>query len=294
MMVPMVLDYAVKAEAKSVFIAISVDGMCTVTECSPQRFRRLAVESFIELVGEHAGDELVVYSSICEIGALVKAYPALFGTVHMCSTVGGVLAADFEAARAACRKAIEPPERACVVVATDASMRDRSHRAGISLVSSNGLVKARATSVKNIHDAELWAIDYALDAWVGETKQLHILTDSRYAYQDLSSPTLAGHLSDTTRLPLRRCAWNLYRAYGHTDVHIHWVRGHNGHPLNELADEVAMFTRRNDNWGLNETQTTMLERARAACAQLVDGSAAEDFVPAVSGPDAWVSVTCAA
>ena len=77
-------------------------------------------------------------------------------------------------------------------------------------------------------------------------------------------------------------------------MHIHWVRGHNGHPLNELADEVAMFTRRNDSWGLGETQAAMLERARATCAQLVDGSAAEDFVPAVSGPDAWVSVTCAA
>ncbi|MHA6526429.1 hypothetical protein ACX3T8_01630, partial [Corynebacterium pyruviciproducens] len=57
------------------------------------------------------------------------------------------------------------------------------------------------------------------------------------------------------------------------------VRGHSGHQLNEIADEVAMFNRINCEWGLCEAQENMVQRARDALERTVAGRAKIDYEP---------------
>lgn len=114
-----------------------------------------------------------------------------------------------------------------MVVATDA-------------VSARGRVRARSLLVESVADAEFWAVEMALATWAGKTPVLHILTDSQIVYKalnDVEEP--AG-----CRNSLRACAKRMER----TEVFVHWVRGHRGNVLNELANDVAMYTRRKACW----------------------------------------------
>ena len=114
----------------------------------------------------------------------------------------------------------------------------------------------------------------------GRTHELHVLTDSLYVFRALNRPSVRKERCEVGRNSQRKCSQLIFGAVGLTDVHVHWVRGHTGHPLNEIADEVAMFTRRNGEWGLGEAQENMVQRAREALERTVAGRAMIDFVPA--------------
>ena len=54
------------------------------------------------------------------------------------------------------------------------------------------------------------------------------------------------------------------------NISYEWVRGHNGHPLNELADRLAVLARRNREMGVDElTNARMIASIRQDAKRLV-------------------------
>jgi len=292
MVFPIVVDYCALRHTARMCVVVSGGGIYTTRETSCDEYRQVAGDLFVELVAAHIGDSIVVYSAIPTIAGLVNAHPDLFGNVTVVSTVIDQLEDDFRLARAEVkRREREATSRftclscsAGVVVATDASMQGGKHRAGIAAVSTTGAVMGRAVNARHIADAEFQAVNMALARWVGKTRELHILTDSREVYNALNAPQAGWERSQAALGSYRRCMNRLFSADAEgTDVYVHWVRGHDGNPLNEMADEVAVFTRRNDAWGLRDAQTMMMQRARVDAASLVAGKAMSDFVPGEGG-----------
>ena len=121
-------------------------------------------------------------------------------------------------ARAEREESIIHPIEEGMVVATDA-------------VSTRWRVRARSLLVESVADAEFWA---------GKTPVLHILTDSQIVYKALNGVEKPAGCRNS----LRMCA--------STEVFVHWVRGHRGNVLNELANDVAMYTRRKACWSGRE------------------------------------------
>lgn len=288
MFIPVVIDYCQVSRSDNQDVVVSCGGHCEVLQACKGEYARVAVERFIGLVGDHVGEQLVVYTSIRDIAALVDAHAELFGNVTVSSTVTPGLADDFRKVREEVRERRRQAKiaetcdtgAAGVVAATDASMGCAAGRAGIAMVSTTGLVEARVVRAATILDAEFEAVLMALMKWVGKAHELHVLTDSLYVFRALNRPSVRRRRSEVGRNAQRKCCQLLFGAVGLTDVHVHWVRGHTGHPLNEIADEVAMFTRRNGEWGLGEAQDAMVSRAREALARTVAGRAMIDFVPA--------------
>ena len=132
----------------------------------------------------------------------------------------------------------------------------RDKRAAIAMVSTYGKVQTRIRRVTGINEAELHAVQLAV--------HLYILTDSRYAFTTFECPPTTAK------------------------VHLHWVRGHNGNVLNEIADRAARLTRRNDAWGLPEMQEQMEDRLRDEIREIMKSKTPAEFIP-TAGKD-----TCAA
>ena len=89
---------------------------------------------------------------------------------------------------------------------------------------------------------------------------------------------------------LRKCLKRMDRA----EVYVHWVRGHRGNVLNELANDVAMYTRRNACWGLVDTQKEMLERSKVELKAILAGRKLSYVIPAARGEDTWTATGYAA
>ena len=83
------------------------------------------------------------------------------------------------------------------------------------------------------------------------TGTLTVLTDSRAALDLLersrTDETLSGEDTDS----VHECRRILGSARG-IDIRFEWVRGHDGHPLNEIADRLAVLARRNREMGIDD------------------------------------------
>lgn len=104
------------------------------------------------------------------------------------------------------------------------------------------------------------------------TGNLTVLTDSRAALSLLervrAEEDLAGEDDDS----VSECKRILGSARG-INISFEWVRGHDGHPLNEIADRLAVLSRRNREMNIDEiTHARMVagvrEDARRVCAAL--------------------------
>lgn len=134
------------------------------------------------------------------------------------------------------------------VVATDASLRRRGLTcAGLAWVGAGGQFAVRTLEASRSVFAEVAAISMAVHDHAG--RPLRILSDSRDALsiagrlQAGSSPSQAWDSGCWTRADgkiLERAA----AVMAGTDVDLEWVRGHDGHALNEAADRLAMRARR--------------------------------------------------
>lgn len=76
------------------------------------------------------------------------------------------------------------------------------------------------------------------------TGTLTVLTDSRAALDLLERARADEALSGEDTDSVHECRRILGSARG-IDIRFEWVRGHDGHPLNEIADRLAVLARRN-------------------------------------------------
>ncbi len=127
-----------------------------------------------------------------------------------------------------------PPEPAePLVVATDASVGNRAE-AGIACVAEGGAYAQGFAPTRDVTLAELLAIRLALTTFAGP---LIVLTDSRGAISRIQHPSAA-------TAKQRAAVTEIHRLRKGRAVTFRWVKGHNGHALNEAADRLAVAARR--------------------------------------------------
>lgn len=149
------------------------------------------------------------------------------------------------------------PSRPRLVVATDASAGLHGTGIGIACVTGDGRWAQEYVALAvNPTLGELLAIDLALRTFPNSA--LHVLTDSQRAIRTLTDPELA-----RANLP-RNARHRLTTAVASGRLGLEWVRGHNGHQLNETADRLALAARRG-------VQLNQGEAARQAVAQHIVG-----------------------
>ena len=91
---------------------------------------------------------------------------------------------------------------------------------------------------------ELTAVIRALECLKGNRWPVHITTDSRYVIQGMTE-WIEGWKRNSWRTASKKPVLNadLWRQLDalvqQFEIHWHWVKGHSGHPENELADQLA-------------------------------------------------------
>ena len=129
-----------------------------------------------------------------------------------------------------------------LVIAVDGS-RSRNGDGSWAWINEYGRWDAQAGRYTSILIAEMEGILNAIRAHKG-TRPLHILCDSKFAIS-LAQDALAGvpageHVSNGAA----RVMGLIARAGEGRTITIEWVKGHNGHPLNDRADRLAVHARR--------------------------------------------------
>ena len=122
-----------------------------------------------------------------------------------------------------------------LMVATDASVGTGRGSAGLACVDERGREITKRLRSRDVLYCELRAIKLAIRHFAGP---LQILTDSQSAVGLITNPN---HRACPRSQALVEQIRELIAA---RDVSIEWVRGHDGHPLNEAADRLAMAARR--------------------------------------------------
>lgn len=149
-------------------------------------------------------------------------------------TIGAHVAALLAADEA--RREAELEARPPLVVATDASKAKNRRGTGLGCVSDTGVYQMRmACDARSILEGELLAIHMAVCRF--SNPKLHILTDSRLALACLEG-TYEG------RPEIVEVVERIRKRIKGRAVEFSWVRGHSGHPLNEVADRLAVAARR--------------------------------------------------
>lgn len=122
-----------------------------------------------------------------------------------------------------------------LMVATDASVGTGRSSAGLACVDEHGRQFTWRLRSRNVLYCELRAIKLAVEHFSGP---LQILTDSRASVGLITNP------AHRARPRVQAVVEQIRHLIADRDVSIEWVRGHDGHPLNEAADRLAMAARR--------------------------------------------------
>lgn len=153
------------------------------------------------------------------------------------------------------------------VVATDASMRRGANYAGAACIDSSGEYRTEKVHAKDSLSAELHAFNLALSTFASSYSRIHIITDCLPALR-LAEATLADHKVEVHRSGLVTGELSdLLRLAEGTTVTFEWVKSHSGpdgNHLNDLADRLAVATRRSyDNDSPEAQRTQMCDRIAA-------------------------------
>jgi ribonuclease HI len=100
------------------------------------------------------------------------------------------------------------------------------------------------------------------------TGSLTVLTDSKDALDLLQRVAADYNLTGEDNDSLQECRRILGSARG-IDITFEWVRGHNGHALNELADRLAVLARRNREMGVDEVTNARMVAAVREDAKII-------------------------
>lgn len=135
-----------------------------------------------------------------------------------------------------------------LVVATDGSMspNPRHPLSAWAWIDQNGGYETGTMRSRSILAIELCGIARAIAAAPRDVPLL-VLTDSKPAVGQITAVMAAGVIPDRSgTCGAKDTAAMLHRIAMHVrnrPIHIQWVKGHAGHPLNDAADRLAHQTR---------------------------------------------------
>jgi ribonuclease HI len=156
-----------------------------------------------------------------------------------------------------------------IVVATDASVGRQRPMAGCAWVREDLAAATQAWACGgDVLAAEMHAIAMALTAHRRAVVPVTVLSDCSAAV-GLTRRALAGDICGATER-VRREQRRIAATTMSGPVQVRWVRGHAEHPLNRMADRLAVLTRRDHEAGVAAADHTA--RARAA---VLDGLVAQ-------------------
>ncbi len=260
--------------------------------------RERVVDKFLEMWAHHGAHGLILYVADRIVRELLTEQRELFPGLIVRDVVSGERLAQtwhrcrdaFEEQRlrmfpgAASRP--DPADEPPLVIATDASRGHRGKVTGLGIATSAGHVQMFATSTGTVLAAEFAAVDAALEEYGSRNWTIDILTDSQMVWARLNEDDLlSGRMRSQEETRCVQRVWALRRK-GAT-VRVHWVRGHNGHLLNEFADRAAMAARRKAQWGIEDTGA-IVERLRTELREELRSGV--DLVPATESRDYRASV----
>ncbi len=144
-----------------------------------------------------------------------------------------------------------------LLVATDGSADNNSY-VGLGWVGDDGRYSAggwrqRGRRQVNALRAEIAAVVSAMDG-VHTDRRVELLIDSRTVLEDVRLAMDAKPVRFGSRFPTR----TLHRL-AVMDVQASWVKGHQGHGLNEAADQLATYARRCAIAGIEPRRSVMKE-----------------------------------
>lgn len=193
--------------------------------------------------------------------------------------------AAMEAARSAI-VSIESGLTSGLILACDASRGRRSdvNGCGWILAYRNGAQPVIGSAAKDSRSGGIRAGELAaIRRGIQETLELHpslrsgsgdltVLTDSKSALALLEKLRTSEWVSGEDFDSVAECQRILHLVHG-VNVKFEWVRGHAGHPLNELADRLAVLGRRNKELEVDGPTRTKLmasirEDAKVVCAAI--------------------------
>lgn len=255
----------------------------------------MVTDHFLGLWEEHKDRGLILFVTDSEMRGLLEDTAAHFPGLELRSTLTGRLLTDtwwacrnqvsdiVAWATHAVQEKVRKQQRTPMVVATDASKRLGDKTIGLGIATSTGVVRMGTEEFSSIKEGEFAAVAGALERWHDKASQLDILTDSLGVYRSLNRPL---HLVRRRSGQEKRCRDLLRRAQeAGTPVRIHWIRGHNDHPLNEIADRAAMQARRCAQWNMPERRYAIAEGLRADLAAVLEGVDVAELIPAGNSID---------
>lgn len=91
---------------------------------------------------------------------------------------------------------------------------------------------------------ELMAVIAALEALKGEGHDVLVVSDSKYVVDAVEQGWLFGWEKKRWAKVKNPDLWQRFlKVFRKHNVRFQWIRGHNGHPLNELCDRLAVAAR---------------------------------------------------
>ena len=100
---------------------------------------------------------------------------------------------------------------------------------------------------------ELLSVILALESLKNPGNTVHIYCDSKYVVDAIEKNWIGGWVRKNWKNVKNPDLWKRYLSVAvQNSVRFHWIRGHDGHPMNERCDEMAVAARLQENLPADE------------------------------------------
>lgn len=100
---------------------------------------------------------------------------------------------------------------------------------------------------------ELLAVIVALENLNSSGHEIHIYTDSKYVADAINEKWIFGWVKKGFKKVKNPDLWQrFYPLYKKYQPQFHWIKGHNGHPENEICDQLAVSVSQSPNLFVDE------------------------------------------